>query len=89
MLGADNQVIKSTLDESTTADYADLLPGLTAMARSMVRELDPLNDLEFLRVRSAKHEIMVAPSEWTGPGHQVSATGTHTVSMRGSLRLHT
>jgi hypothetical protein len=30
----------------------------------MVRELDPLDDLEFLRVRSAKHEIMVAPREW-------------------------
>jgi dynein light chain roadblock-type len=35
------------------------------MARSMVRELNPLNDLEFLRVRSIKHEIMVAPREYT------------------------
>jgi hypothetical protein len=49
--------------ESLTAEISDLIPGLTAMARSTVRELDPLNDLEFLRVRSVKHEIMVAPSE--------------------------
>lgn len=40
-----------------------MIPGLTGLARSMVRELDPLNDLEFMRIRSIKHEIMVAPSE--------------------------
>ena len=54
--------------EALAADYADLIPGLTALARSMVRELDALNDREFVRIRSAKHEIMVAPSErpwWT------------------------
>ncbi|KIZ05515.1 hypothetical protein MNEG_2449 [Monoraphidium neglectum] len=50
--------------EALTAEYSEAIPGLTALARSMVRELDPLDDLEFLRVRSAKHEIMVAPREW-------------------------
>jgi hypothetical protein len=30
-------------------------------ARSVVRDLDPCNDLTFLRVRSLKTEILVAP----------------------------
>jgi dynein light chain roadblock-type len=29
------------------------------MARSMVRDLDPQNNLQFLRIRSKNHEIMV------------------------------
>ena len=49
--------------EAQTGEYASLLPGLAAMARSMVRELDPRDDLEFFRVRGTRHEIMVAPSE--------------------------
>jgi dynein light chain roadblock-type len=36
-------------------------PPPTAKARSVVRDLDPTNDLTFLRIRSKKHEIMVAP----------------------------
>ncbi|KAF6253888.1 putative bithoraxoid-like protein [Scenedesmus sp. NREL 46B-D3] len=49
------------LKEQLTQDYASMIPSLTALARNMVRELDPQNDMEFLRVRSAKHEVMVAP----------------------------
>lgn len=32
-------------------------------ARSTVRDIDPQNDLTFLRVRSKKNEIMIAPGE--------------------------
>ena len=53
--------IKSTLDNSTTQIYASNFKHLTDLARSCVRDLDPLNDLKFLRVRSRKYEIMVAP----------------------------
>jgi dynein light chain roadblock-type len=53
--------IKTTLDNSTTTQYASLLQQLTAKARSVVRDIDPQNDLTFLRIRSKKHEIMVAP----------------------------
>merc|ERR1711860_174085 len=42
--------IKTTLDNSTTAK-----------ARSTVRDIDPSNDLKFLRIRSRKNEIMCAP----------------------------
>uniref|UniRef100_A0A8C7C5F2 Dynein light chain roadblock n=1 Tax=Oncorhynchus kisutch TaxID=8019 RepID=A0A8C7C5F2_ONCKI len=54
---------KTTLDNSTTVQYAGLLHQLTMKARSTVRDIDPQNDLTFLRIRSKKHEIMVAPDK--------------------------
>ena len=32
-------------------------------AKSVVRDLDPVNDLRFLRMRSNKTEILIAPDE--------------------------
>ncbi len=55
--------IKSTLDNSATVQYAGLLHQLTMKARSTVRDIDPQNDLMFLRIRSKKHEIMVSTGE--------------------------
>lgn len=55
--------VKSTLDNQTTVNYAGLISLLADKARSTVRDLDPSNDLTFLRVRSKKHEIMVAPDK--------------------------
>eukprot|EP00877_Chromochloris_zofingiensis_P014620 jgi/Chrzof1/9411/Cz04g02030.t1 len=65
LIVASNQgvIYKSTLDESLTQQYTSMIPGLTGLAKNMVRDLDPQNDLEFLRIRSAKHEIMVAPKD--------------------------
>ena len=40
-----------------------LIHQLTAKARSTVRDIDPTNDLTFLRIRSKKHEIMVTPEK--------------------------
>uniref|UniRef100_A0A8C7WUR6 Dynein light chain roadblock n=1 Tax=Oryzias sinensis TaxID=183150 RepID=A0A8C7WUR6_9TELE len=51
--------IKTTLDNTSTVQYAGLIQQLVLMARSTVRELDPQNDLTFLRVRSKKNEIMI------------------------------
>ncbi|GLV44656.1 roadblock [Carabus blaptoides fortunei] len=55
--------IKTTLDNSTTVQYAGLISSLADKARSVVRDLDPTNELTFLRIRSKKHEIMVAPDK--------------------------
>ncbi|XP_036415815.1 dynein light chain roadblock-type 1 [Colossoma macropomum] len=55
--------IKTTLDNSSTVQYAGLIHQLMMKARSTVRELDPQNDLTFLRVRSKKNEIMIAPDK--------------------------
>ncbi|XP_037951473.1 dynein light chain roadblock-type 2 [Teleopsis dalmanni] len=55
--------VKSTLDNTTTVQYAGLISLLAEKARGVVRDLDPSNDLTFLRLRSKKHEIMVAPDK--------------------------
>jgi len=55
------------MDNSTTVQYAGLLHSLSMQARNCVRDVDPQNELMFLRVRSKKNEIMVAPGNpfWT------------------------
>ena len=53
--------IRSTLDASQT--YAAQILQLASKARSAVRTLDPQNDLTFLRIRTKKHEILVAPEK--------------------------
>ncbi|KAG4084582.1 roadblock-type dynein light chain [Neocallimastix lanati (nom. inval.)] len=55
--------IRSTLDNNLTVQYSALITQLASKARSVVRDLDPQNDLTFLRIRSKKHEIMVAPDK--------------------------
>ena len=40
-----------------------ILVKLKSVFRSVVRDIDPQNDLTFLRIRSKKHEIMVAPDK--------------------------
>ena len=53
--------IRTTMDNSTTVQYATLMFQFTAKARSSVRDIDPQNDLTFVRIRTKKHEIMIAP----------------------------
>lgn len=55
--------IRTTLDNSTTVVYAQLLRHLTMKARNTVRDLDPQNDICFLRMQTKKHNILVAPGE--------------------------
>ncbi|XP_063134212.1 dynein light chain roadblock-type 2 isoform X1 [Rattus norvegicus] len=65
VVNAEGIPIRTTLDNSTTVQYAGLLHQLTMKAKSTVRDIDPQNDLTFLRIRSKKHEIMVAPGNGT------------------------
>jgi len=55
--------IRSTMENSTTTQYAANLSQLAAKSRSVVRDLDPQNDLTFLRIRTKKHEMMIAPDK--------------------------
>lgn len=61
IINADGIAIRSTLDNDLTTQYAALMSQFTVKARGVVRNLDPDNDLKFLRIRSRKHEIMIAP----------------------------
>lgn len=49
IVNADSVPIRSTLDLRFTLQYSALISQLTAKARSVVRDLDPQNDLTFLR----------------------------------------
>ena len=56
-------ILRSNVDITTTKLYAVQYQNLIKMAHSAVRELDPENELRFIRVRNKQHEIMVAPTE--------------------------
>merc|ERR1712037_1038920 len=56
-------VTKSSLDNTTTSKMAGLVKGITNQARSVVRDLDPVNELAFLRLRSTKTEFLIAPDK--------------------------
>ncbi|KAL5104355.1 hypothetical protein TcWFU_009150 [Taenia crassiceps] len=57
----DGIAIRTTLENSLTVHYCGLIQTLINKSSSVVKDLDPTNDLTFLRVRSKKSEIMVAP----------------------------
>jgi dynein light chain roadblock-type len=59
----DGVPIRTTLDQDLAVQYAALVSQLAIKARHMVRELadDGTDDLQFLRVRTKRHEIMIAP----------------------------
>ncbi|XP_030633189.1 dynein light chain roadblock-type 1 [Chanos chanos] len=60
IVSAEGIPIKTTMDNSSTVQYAGLMHQLVMKARSTVRDIDPQNDLTFLRIRSKKNEIMIA-----------------------------
>lgn len=55
--------IKTSFDNVTTMQYATLVTRLCEQARSTLRDLEPGNDLTFLRMRTKKHEIMISPDK--------------------------
>eukprot|EP00695_Tsukubamonas_globosa_P001153 TRINITY_DN209_c0_g1_i4.p1 TRINITY_DN209_c0_g1~~TRINITY_DN209_c0_g1_i4.p1 ORF type:complete len:100 (+),score=15.98 TRINITY_DN209_c0_g1_i4:77-376(+) len=54
---------KGLNDNALVVQYSALVTQLATKARSVVRDIDATNDLTFLRVRSKKHEIMIAPDK--------------------------
>uniref|UniRef100_A0A095A3L2 Dynein light chain roadblock n=1 Tax=Schistosoma haematobium TaxID=6185 RepID=A0A095A3L2_SCHHA len=61
IVSSDGIAVRTSMDNSTTNHYCGLIQQLVAKSRSAVRDLDPSNDLTFLRIRSTRNEIMVAP----------------------------
>jgi dynein light chain roadblock-type len=54
-------IIQSSLSEDQSKQHAALITSLTEKASLLVETLDPNDELNFLRVRTKKKEIMVAP----------------------------
>ena len=55
--------LKSTLSKELSTQYAGLMAQLVTKARSVLRTIDTDDDLVFLRARTKKHEVMVAPGD--------------------------
>ena len=58
----DGSVVRSTMDNIQTQQISVIVSQLTVRSQGVVRDLDPEDNLRFLRIRSTKHEIMVAES---------------------------
>lgn len=60
----DNKDEVNYKDDSEEAQkYAKKIPQIAKEARSMIRQFDVKNDLTFLRIRTEKHEILIAPEK--------------------------
>mmetsp|Transcript_94596 Transcript_94596/g.131447 ORF Transcript_94596/g.131447 Transcript_94596/m.131447 type:complete len:107 (-) Transcript_94596:61-381(-) len=59
------KIIKSTFGTSSekAKNIAEVVSGLTVKAKTIIRDIDPSNDLTFMRVKSRHYEIMVAPDK--------------------------
>ena len=62
VLNADGVAIKTTMPNDDTVQYAGLVHDLYLKSRSTIKEINPSDALESIRIRSFKHEILIAPS---------------------------
>jgi len=63
VINSDGIPIKSTLDNALSIEYAGQIQLLVEKARAMIKDMDSTNDLTFVRLRSKKHEVLVAPDK--------------------------
>ena len=49
------------MDNALSVQYAAQVQQLVDKSRTMIKELDGNNDLSFIRLRTKKHEVLVAP----------------------------
>jgi dynein light chain roadblock-type len=63
IMNSDGIPIRSNLPQEETENYATLVSQLALKAAGVVRTLDDSDELAFLRIRSKKHEIMIAPDK--------------------------
>eukprot|EP00601_Ochromonadales_sp_CCMP2298_P036263 CAMPEP_0173375258 /NCGR_PEP_ID=MMETSP1144-20121109/29533_1 /TAXON_ID=483371 /ORGANISM="non described non described, Strain CCMP2298" /LENGTH=168 /DNA_ID=CAMNT_0014327683 /DNA_START=101 /DNA_END=605 /DNA_ORIENTATION=+ len=70
--------------------YATTMISLTTQARGVVRDLDPKNELRYLRIRAKRHEIMVAfdiqfivivIQRWTASAERVNGKRSQQVAL--------
>jgi len=49
-----------SMSQELAEAYAESMKHLGKKSRNVVRDLDPKNDLRYLRIRAKKHEVLVA-----------------------------
>lgn len=55
--------IRSTMSQNDTIEYGSLITQFTDKAQKAIKALHPEEDVQFIRIRSKKHEIMIAPEK--------------------------
>ncbi|EAX88042.1 Roadblock/LC7 domain containing protein [Trichomonas vaginalis G3] len=63
VLDGKNKITHAALKQYDQNKVAEKLSPLIERARCMVRDLDPTNDLTFLRIRADNYEILVSPGD--------------------------
>uniref|UniRef100_A0A7S3V519 Dynein light chain roadblock n=1 Tax=Chaetoceros debilis TaxID=122233 RepID=A0A7S3V519_9STRA len=63
ILTKEGAIVHTSLTEKQSKAHAALVSQLTSKASILVESLDPDDELSFLRIRSQKKEIMVAPDK--------------------------
>lgn len=53
--------IRSTMPQNETIEYGSLISQFYTKALSTIKSLHPEEEITFVRIRSKKHEIMIAP----------------------------
>ena len=57
--------IRTSFDKERTAQFAFHMHTITSKARNCLNDMDSSNELQFIRIRSKCHEIMIAPGNFT------------------------
>ena len=61
IVSGDGTPLRSSVDNTATLQYVGMCRTLCAIAGTLVRDVDPQNELKILRVRTKKYEVMMAP----------------------------
>lgn len=74
-MNGDGIAIRSTMENDRTVHYASLVLRFVEKARSVVKKLNLEDELQCTRIRSKKHEIIIAPE--FGKGHDFYLVAVH------------
>lgn len=72
IMNGDGIAIRTTMENDVTVHYAAVVSSFIKKTRSAVWQIDPDDELQFVRIRSQKHEILVAPDY--GKNHEYYMT---------------
>ncbi|XP_034667809.1 dynein light chain roadblock-type 2 [Drosophila subobscura] len=60
LVNGEGRPIRTSMDATSSHIFAGKMAPMVKMARAMVREVEPTDDLTYLRMRTLKSEILVA-----------------------------
>lgn len=61
VINGDGNPVRTSFNQARTALYVSLVHSFLLKTKSFIKEIDSTNDLTFIRLRSHKDEILIAP----------------------------